>query len=163
VAVYLQAYRALRMDWVHQEFQIWRAKPRFKTAQSVNMAIQPDINRIIFPCEGDLDFVRIAASEGVSEGSTDTDVGVETPFDLLDSEGNVRTEGCIFKGEPYAPTADQGDLFAGTITCKDLTPIRCMRPYLNRAETCNGPSPSDCGVLGKNCPTFYQLLATCIM
>lgn len=166
-AVYLQAYKAEQDYWPYQEVQIWRTKLR--VGQVANAAIQSDAGVAKFPCLGDVDPPNLRSSEGVSDGSTIKDVGPEVAagdggsgqaFDVVDSAGVVRYQDCVFKGAPYAPTADSG-LVAGMLTCRDGTKVQCTRPYDNRGDTCGGKPASSCGTLGKDCPKYYQLLATC--
>lgn len=114
----------------------------------------------------------MASSERVPLGSTITDVGVEgilsdgnpsMPFSLVDSSGYRLITDCVFRGKPYAPIADPVLGFdAGVISCTDNINIQCTRPYDNQATICGAVKAAQCGTLGKDCSTYYQLLATCI-
>jgi hypothetical protein len=99
----------------------------------------------------------------VENGSTFVDI--KGPFTATDGSGVVRNWACVYNGAAYAPTSSDG-LFAGTLTCfddKKPTKVYCTRPKDNRATTCGGAPAENCGTLGKDCPKFYQLLATCRM
>jgi hypothetical protein len=183
VAVYLQAFQADRQDWLYQEFQIWRANTISIVTgevvkESANVAVQSDVNHVLTPCGGDLDYMvsemalpynrpRIAGFRKVSDGSDDMDIGGEQLFDLLDIHGKAHLSGCVFKGEPYKPTAKDG-LFAGNLVCAS-TPttvavkVFCTRPKEFSAYNCDPTPIEDCGTLGKDCTSYYQLLATCRM
>ncbi|KAJ4347168.1 uncharacterized protein N0V89_011106 [Didymosphaeria variabile] len=166
VAVYLQGYKAIQTYGPWQEFQIWRVH---RTTGTANVAIQANRGAVLDPCEGDVDPPHLASSETVDPGSEITDVGPEVspgsgppgqPFELVDSAGTVVERGCVFRGGPYAPTADSGPE-AGVLSCNGGTAMQCTRPYVNRATTCGGRAPDQCGTLGQNCNKFFQLLATC--
>ncbi|KFY81732.1 hypothetical protein V498_08700 [Pseudogymnoascus sp. VKM F-4517 (FW-2822)] len=175
VAVYLQGYKAIQMYYPNQEFQVWRAnvpgKPSTsKLPRSVNLVKQVTRGATIDPCSG---LVSVDSSEWVPLGSTITDVGVEgivgdggpgMPFSVVDSSGYQFITGCVFRGSPYAPIADPVSGFnAGVISCTDNSVIQCIRPYDNEATTCSAVQAAQCGTLGKDCSTFYQLIATCII
>ncbi|KAF1959973.1 hypothetical protein CC80DRAFT_545396 [Byssothecium circinans] len=168
VAVYHQGYQAIQFYWPHREFQIWRAHPR--DGPAVNIALLVDRGTVLDPCRGDVDPPNIESSETVPRGSEITDVGPEVspgtggpgqPFKFRDSADNVVDENCVFRGGPYAPTADSGSgVVAGVLSCKFIT-AQCTRPYVNLATTCGGKPAAQCGTLGVDCSKFYQLLATC--
>ena len=164
-------------SWPYFEFQVWRVRvtsitPKQPESLSANVVVQANVDYAAFPCMGDLDFwaepdkrlqhPRIAIWSAVDHGSTVTSVGTKNGFTLTDGRGGVRDRNCRFEGAEYAPTSKDG-LFAGTLTCDDSTVIvSCTRPENNRANTCQDSEPlKKCGTLGKNCPTFFQHLATC--
>ena len=175
VAVYLEGYNAIKEYYPHLEFQIWRANVPGNPStsalpRSVNLVKQVARDAILDPCS---DLVSVASSEWVPLGSTITDVGVQgtlgdggpgLPFSLVDSSGYRFLDGCVFRGSSYAPIADPVSGFdAGVIFCKDNIDVKCTRPYDNQATTCGGVQAAQCGTLGKDCSTFYQLIATCIV
>jgi hypothetical protein len=168
VSVFLEGYKAMQEYYPNQEYQIWRANDPTDNPPAVNFAKQVARGTVLNPCS--IEFVD--SNERVPLGSTVTDVGVEIilgdgrpglDFSLLDSAKNIIDSDCVFKGDKYAPTADSGlGVVAGVLSCKKAT-VLCTRPYLTQATTCGGKPAAQCGTLGKDCPIYYQLVATCIM
>ena len=170
LAVYLQGHLVKREDWLYVDFQIWRAK---YGGQSWNIMVKDIVDVNLFPCIGDLDpkskpeakyrTHEVIGLQAVSDGSLDTSY---KSFDLQDSSSRPLGKNCVFEGLEYSPTAEHG-LIAGTMICDDWDEWRtiyCTRPTEenNRVTTCDGSKPaSSCGILGKDCDKFYQLLARC--
>ncbi|KZM21136.1 chitin binding [Ascochyta rabiei] len=146
-AVYLQAYKTEQEYWPYQKVQIWRTKLRVDHV--ANVAIQSDAGVAKFPCLGDVDPPNLRSSEGVSDGSTITDVGPEVTagddgsgqaFDVVDSAGVVRYRDCVFKGAPYAPTADSG-LVAGMLTLTTTAAIGAAVLYYTTTTNSSASNP----------------------
>lgn len=129
----------------------------------MNIAYLANRNQILDPCGSTPPFL---AEESVLQGSDITDI-TDQHFQVTDKSGDVVFSDCAFKGEKYAPTANEADsALAGMLTCKGSPPTveyRCYRPLLdNSATTCGTKELGSCGRLGQNCDTFYQKFATCI-
>ena len=166
-AVYLQAYKAAEEFWPYQKLSIWRANE--DQDQAANVLVQVDVDAVPDPCRGDIDPPAVVDSETVTPGSEVTDVGPEAVagdggpgqhFVIKDSAGNYVLTDCTFKGNGYKPDASSG-LFAGTLACDNGYTVNCLRHFNNLATTCGNKPLSSCGILGKGCAPYYQLLAEC--
>jgi hypothetical protein len=163
--VFTQALKQVDINWVNQEFQIWRVNVKKEVA---NVVLQTDVGKVFQPCSGDFD-AGYNGAEIVPRGSEVTDVGPESilgqgnpdPFELRDGNNIVRETNCYYSGGTYAPDASSG-IKAGVLRCDNRVWI-CTRPLDNKAATCDGTPVQACGILGKNCDRFYQHLATCKM
>jgi hypothetical protein len=164
--VFTQALKQVDINWVNQEFQIWRVNGANDVA---NVVLQTDVGKVFEPCFGDFDG-GCDGAEIVERGSEVTDVGPESvfglgnpdPFELRDGNKIVRETNCVYRGGAYVPDANT-EIKAGVITCDGRT-VQCTRPFDNRATTCDGNKPvKSCGTLGKDCTKFYQHIATCKM
>ncbi|KAF2686654.1 hypothetical protein K458DRAFT_298053, partial [Lentithecium fluviatile CBS 122367] len=168
--VYLQAKKYQEV-YANSELQIWRSNDKGSALGAANVLQPVTPGTVIDPCGGDLSH-GVSDSEVVPDGSEVIDVGPEAVlgfgspqlFTIRDgNDDNIHTK-CVFKGNgKYEPFAEEGkqNLIAGAVTCEDGFKVNCLRPFDNRATTCGGQPLNKCGIVGKGCFPYWQLLATC--